>query len=522
MRGWIVGAGYQIYSRCDQFVVTHYKGSKWAAAPAAHVFYCHLDGSFHPERRCCSQQNDRSITTKPVIEFLRSRRVLIKGALRPACISFENGRIVAIDDYASAPAGTHVMDAGEYCVLPGLVDSHVHVNDPGREHWEGFRAATAAAAAGGCTCIVDMPLNSIPATTTVSALERKREAARNRCLVDYAFWGGVVPGNTDDLMPLAQSGVRGFKCFLADSGVPEFARVSEADLHSAMPVIAETGLPLLVHAELPEPLMAAQMRLQSTRPDWTLHAAHLEARPPEAEIEAVDLMIRLCRKYRCRVHIVHVSAAETLPLLKQARLEGLSLTAETCPHYLYFAAENVPPRATHFKCAPPIRDATNRELLWNALAAGVLDLIATDHSPCPPDLKQLDTGDFNTAWGGIASLSIALPAIWTAARDRGFTLEDIARWMCADPAHLAGLQKQKGQIAAGHDADFVIFDPDARFEVTPNRLHFRHPLSPYLGEKLFGEVLQVFLRGRCIYADAQFAGERLGMELCTVNQWSQG
>jgi allantoinase len=357
-----------------------------------------------------------------------------------------------------------------------------------------------------------MPLNSIPATTDVEILERKREAARDQCLIDYAFWGGVVPGNTQQLMPLAKRGVRGFKCFLADSGVPEFARVNEADLDLAMPVIAETGLPLLVHAELPDPLTAAHKQLESGQADWTRHETHLRSRPPEAEIEAIALMIRLCRKYSCRVHIVHVSSAEALPLLKQAQLEGLPITAETCPHYLYFASEDVPAGATQFKCAPPIRDAKNRELLWEGLATGILDLIATDHSPCPAELKKLDTGDFGTAWGGIASLSVALPVVWTAVRQRGFGIADVCRWMCANPARLADLDKRKGQIAIGCDADFVIFDPDGRFQVTADRLQFRHPVCPYLGEQLHGEVRQVFVRGQRVFKDRQFAAERLGME----------
>jgi len=463
-----------------------------------------------------------------VIQFLKSQRVLTQDGLKPACIAFEDGRIVSVDTYSSA-SGVRVLDVGGYCVLPGLVDSHVHVNDPGRDHWEGFATATAAAAAGGCTCIVDMPLNAIPATTTVEALKRKREAAENQCLIDYAFWGGVVPGNAHELIALAENGVRGFKCFLADSGVQEFLRVSEDDLHLAMPLIAETGLPLLVHAELPGPLRAAHEQLESRNADWTLHATHLEARPPQAEVEAVALMIELCRRYSCRAHVVHVSSAEVLPLLKQARVERLPITAETCPHYLYFAAENVPDRATCFKCAPPIRDAKNRELLWDGLASGILDLIATDHSPCPAELKNLETGDFGAAWGGIASLSVALPAIWTVARQRGFELEHIGRWMCTNPARLAGQHDQKGQIAKGYDADFVVFDPEKQFEVTADRLHFRHPVSPYLGEQLKGEVRQVFLRGRCVFVDGQFAPERSGMEAgrvtpatCKVGEWSSG
>jgi allantoinase len=354
-----------------------------------------------------------------------------------------------------------------------------------------------------------MPLNSIPATTTLEALKLKRNAAEGRCLVDYAFWGGVVPGNFREIKPLAESGVRGFKCFFSDSGVPEFVRVSEADLHLAMPIIAETGLPLLVHAESPIVLDAAGSGLEEA--DWSAYATYLASRPAQAEVDAIETMISLCRKYKCQTHIVHVSAAEALPLIKQAKLDGLPITAETCPHYLYFAAEDIQPGATHFKCAPPIRDKRNREQLWEALADGTLDLIATDHSPCPPQLKS---GDFGAAWGGISSLSLALPIVHTAARQRGFGLEDVCRWMSSHPAKLAGFDRKKGAIAAGNDADLVVFDPDTSFEVTADRLHFRHACSPYIGEMLVGEVKQVFVRGNRVFDNGEFATHRLGREVC--------
>ena len=415
-----------------------------------------------------------------MIQYLKSRRVLTAGGFQPATVAFEEGRVVSIETYGGAD---------DVCVLPGIIDTHVHVNEPGRTEWEGFATATKAAAAGGCTCIVDMPLNSIPATTNVSALEQKREAARNQAVVDCEFWGGVVPGNAADLLPLAKAGVRGFKCFLADSGVPEFVRVEEADLDLAMPVIAETGLPLLVHAECPDVLSAARSGL---RGDWSRYQTYLASRPPQAEVEAIEMMIRLCRKHRSRVHIVHVSAAEALMPLRRAKSEGLPITAETCPHYLYFAPEDIPDGATHFKCAPPIRERRNRELLWEGLADGTLDLIATDHSPCPPATKQ---GDFDSAWGGISSVSVALAVVWTEARKRGFQLEDVCRWMCANPACLAGLDGKKGKIAPGYDADLVLFDPDEVWTVAADRLHFRHPCSPYIGAVVTGKVKQTFVRG---------------------------
>jgi allantoinase len=367
-----------------------------------------------------------------------------------------------------------------------------------------------------------MPLNAIPATTEIGALERKRDCARGQCLVDYAFWGGVVPGNVQHLHALATNGVRGFKCFLVDSGVPEFPCVAEADLHLAMPVIAETGLPLLVHAEVPEPLINAQRQLDANGSDWSAYQTYLLSRPCQSEVQAVELMIRLCRQYSCRVHIVHVSAAGVLPVLEQARNEGLPVTAETCPHYLYFAAETIRDNETEFKCAPPIRDGSNREKLWKGLHDGILDLIATDHSPCTPELKH---GDFKTAWGGIASLSLGIPATWTVARRRGFTMEDVVKWMSIRPAQLAGIDATKGRIAEGYDADFVVFDPDEAWTVTADRLHFRSPVSPYTGEQLTGSVRQVFLRGSCVFRDGNFASERLGMEVpvrssaCRVSEW---
>jgi allantoinase len=356
-----------------------------------------------------------------------------------------------------------------------------------------------------------MPLNAIPPTTTVAALNQKRELARHQCLVDYAFWGGVVPGNQSDLLPLVKAGVRGFKCFLVPSGVDEFQHVSEADLHLAMPIIGETGLPLLVHAELPGPIHHSAQALETG--DWSHHSTHLESRPEAAEIEAIELMIRLCRKHRCRVHIVHLAAAAAVQALEQARAEGLAITVETCPHYLYFAAEQIPHRATHFKCAPPIRNAANRELLWQALRSGNIDLIATDHSPCPPEMKQLATGDFSHAWGGIASLSLALSVIWTAASQRGFCMHHIVRWMCTNTAALAGLDRRKGQIRAGYDADLVVFDPDVQFTVRPEHLYFRHPISPYVGESLRGKVIETFVRGQRVFSGGQFAHEKVGVEV---------
>src|SRR5438034_4568238 len=403
-----------------------------------------------------------------------SRRVVTGEGIRPAAVAIADGVITAVHEHGGPPDAARQMDVGDAALLPGVVDTHVHVNEPGRTEWEGFETATRAAAAGGITTIVDMPLNSIPVTTTPPALELKARAAAGHATVDYAFWGGVVPGNTEQLPPLARAGVRGFKCFLVPSGVDEFPPVAELQLRPAMTTLAGLGLPLLVHAELPGPIARAA---SSRGSDPRRYSAYLASRPRAAELEAVDLMLGLCRETGCRVHIVHVSAADTLDRLQQARRAGLRITAETCPHYLTFAAEEILDGATAWKCAPPIRERRNRERLGEGLADATLDPVASDHSPAPPDLKCLETGDFVRAWGGVASLELGLAVTWTGARDRGRDLGDLARWCAERPARLAGLPR-KGRIAPGCDADLIVFDPDARYTVRPGQLRLRHPLSP--------------------------------------------
>ena len=378
--------------------------------------------------------------------------------------------------------------------MPGLVDTHVHVNEPGRTEWEGFATATAAAAAGGITTIVDMPLNSVPATTTVAALEAKRRVAPIGG-VDVAFWGGVVPANREELAGLAAAGVRGFKCFLAPSGVDEFAAVEVRDLRMALPVLAALDLPLLVHAEWPPSL-----RPVPASADPRVYRSWLDSRPPAAEVDAIAVLIALCREFGTRIHIVHLATEAALPLLRAARAEGLPITVETCPHYLTFAAEEIPDEATLFKCAPPIRGAATRDALWGALEDGDIDLIATDHSPCPPAMKG--DGDFLRAWGGIASLELSLPAVWTGASARGIGLERIVDWLSAAPARLAGVEDRKGSIAPGKDADLVVWNPDAEFVVDETALHQRHKRTPYAGRRLRGVVVETFARGQLVYRGA--------------------
>ncbi len=422
---------------------------------------------------------------------LHARRVVTPGGVIDAVVETAGGRILSVTPAGAAAPGAR--DLGNLVLMPGVVDTHVHVNAPGREAWEGWRTASRAAAAGGVTTIVDMPLNSIPATLDAAALDAKRACAARESIVDFGFWGGVVPGNTVALEGLAAAGALGFKCFLVDSGVPEFPAVIQADLDLAMPVVAKLDLPLLVHAEWPATLAAHAAHLATGEP--RRHATWLASRPPEAELDAIRAMLRLCERHGTRVHVVHLASAAALDDLRAARARGLPVTVETCPHYLTFDAASIPDGATEFKCAPPIRDAANREALWRALVAGDVDMVASDHSPCPPALKRRESGDFAGAWGGIASLELSLAAVWTGARAHGANLADLARWMCERPATLAGLGAAKGMIAPGFDADLVAWDPDAAWTVDPVRLEQRHPVTPYAGCRLHGQVIETWVRG---------------------------
>ena len=428
---------------------------------------------------------------------VRSRRVVLPDGVRPAAVHIADGRITAITAWDDVPALATVDDVGDLALLPGIVDTHVHLNEPGRTEWEGFATATAAAAAGGTTTLVDMPLNSIPATTTRAALAAKRQAARGQCAVDVGFWGGVVPGNSGELAGMVEDGIRGFKCFLVESGVDEFGWVGEAELRPAMAELARLGSPLLVHAEVAGPIDAAAKALAGADP--RRYATYLASRPPAAEEQAIALVAGLCAETGARTHIVHHSAASALDLIRAAHARGLPLTAETCPHYLRFAAESIPDGATPYKCAPPIRDEANREALWQALAEGVLELVASDHSPCTPALKQLPAGDFVAAWGGIAGLQLALPVVWTEARMRGHGLLVIARWMSSAPARLAGLTGRKGAIAVGNDADLCVFADDEDVTVDVTTIRHRHQVTPYAGARLTGRVHATYLRGRRVY-----------------------
>jgi allantoinase len=443
--------------------------------------------------------------------IVRSNRVVQPKTIGPAAIHIHNGVISEIASAEEALPQCPVYDAGELVVMPGLVDTHVHINEPGRTEWEGFETATRAAAAGGVTTLIEMPLNSIPATTTVAAYRKKLTAAEGKLWVDTGFWGGVVPGNRNELAPLYEAGVFGFKCFLVSSGVDEFEHVTEADLREALPKLVAAGAVLLAHAELPGSIRAAAEGARREPP--TKYETWLGSRPRVAENEAIAMLIRLAREFGARIHIVHLSSFDAIPLIREAKSKGLAITVETCPHYLTFAAEEIPDGATEFKCAPPIRVRENREKLWAALGEGVIDLIATDHSPCTPYMKCRETGDFLQAWGGIASLELSLPAVWTEALQRGYSVRHLAEWLCRAPARLAGLDARKGAIAVGFDADLVVWDPETSFRVEAGQLRQRLKLTPYAGRELKGVVKMTFLRGQQIYETGEFSGAPAGRVL---------
>ncbi len=422
--------------------------------------------------------------------LVRAGRAVVDGAERSASVRLRDGVVVAVGAYdADAEGAEVVVLADDEVLLPGLVDTHVHVNEPGRTDWEGFASATRAAAAGGVTTIVDMPLNSIPPTTTVAALEAKRAVAADQAWVDVGFWGGAVPGNVADLAPLHDAGVFGFKCFLLDSGVEEFPHLVPAELADAMAEVARVGSLMVVHAEDADEITECA--------HGAPYRGFLDSRPDAAEEQAIALVIETARRTGARAHVVHLSASGAVPALRAARADGVDLSVETCPHYLFFEASSIADGATALKCCPPIRDATNRDALWRALVEGDIDLVVTDHSPCTADLKRQETGDFADAWGGIASLQLGLPVVWSGARERGVPLAEVVRWMATAPALRVGLAG-KGEIAVGADADLCVFAPDEEWVVDAAALHHKNPVTPYAGRTLTGTVRSTWLRGRPI------------------------
>jgi allantoinase len=421
-----------------------------------------------------------------VVVIISARQAVVDGAVRPCVVEVRDGVIAGLSEQLPADAREVAELAADEVLLPGLVDTHVHVNEPGRTEWEGFASATRAAAAGGVTTLIDMPLNSVPPTVDVPSLSVKRAAAEGQCHVDVGFWGGAVPTRLGHLRDLYDDGVFGFKAFLVHSGVDEFAPLSDAQLHDAMKEIADFDGLLIVHAEEAASIGEAH---------GPAYRDFLASRPSEAEVRAIERVIDGARATGLRVHVLHLASAAALPALAAARADGVRVSAETCPHYLTFTAEEIGDGATQFKCCPPIRDARHRNALWQGLADGVIDMIVSDHSPAPPALKRLGDGDFGAAWGGIASLQLGLPIVWTQARARGFGLPEIVRWMAEQPAELTGL-RHRGRIAVGADADLVAFAPDETFIVDPGGLHHRHPITPYAGRELAGVVRRAWLHGR--------------------------
>ncbi|WP_407937066.1 allantoinase AllB [Kineosporia babensis] len=433
----------------------------------------------------------------------RAPRVITTVGESARSIGIRDGRIVAIEPLDAGLEAGRVIELGEDVVLmPGLVDTHVHINEPGRTEWEGFASATRAAAAGGVTTLIDMPLNSIPPTTTVEGLEIKRKAASGAVYVDTGFWGGAVPGNLEELRPLHDAGVFGFKCFLLHSGVDEFQPLASAELEQYLGVLQDFGALMIVHAE------NSQSIDRAPAPEGERYRRFLASRPRGAENMAIAEVIEAARYTRARVHILHLSSSDALPMLASAKRDGVLVTVETCPHYLSFTSEAIPDGATQFKCCPPIRESANRELLWEGLREGVIDCVVTDHSPCTPELKRFDIGDFGVAWGGISSVQLGLRAVWSQARTHGFSLTDVSEWMSARTANLAGLSR-KGRIALGYDADLCVFAPDEAAVVAASDLEHRHPITPYDGMALAGVVRETWLAGEPLDLDAPPRGRLL-------------
>jgi allantoinase len=428
---------------------------------------------------------------------LKSKYTVTPEGIVEGLVLVKDGKIAEI-----APLETSVdcpvTDLQENVLLPGLIDPHVHINEPGRTDWEGFDTATKAAIAGGLTTLVDMPLNAAPVTTTVANFEKKLAAAKKSLHTNCGFWGGVIPGNEKEIEPLIEKGVLGFKAFLTHSGIDDFPNATEADLRKAMPILARYKLPLLVHCELSEENDNWKQN------DKRSYRNYLASRPTKWEDDAVAMMLRLCEEFNCPTHIVHLSSAGSLEQIAATKAKGLPLTVETGQHYLFFNAEEIPDGETRFKCAPPIREKENNDQLWKALGSGLIDFVATDHSPAPPDLKQIETGDFTSAWGGITSLQYALPVLWTAAKNRNFQLTDMARWLSENPAKLAGLHHRKGKIAKGYDADLLVLNPESIFTVSEIGTHHKHKVSPYNGLELKGIVEQTYLNGKQVYDHGNF------------------
>ena len=440
---------------------------------------------------------------RPIPDFaIASQRVLTLEGEKPAAILIKGEKILDVVSIENIPENCPTEEMGNNMIMPGLVDAHVHINEPGRTDWEGFETATKAAAAGGITTIVDMPLNCIPVTTTVDALNQKIIATKDQLWIDCGFYGGLIPDNIQDLESLADAGVLGFKAFLSPSGIDEFPNISEKHLREALHILAKKGIPVLVHAELENGATSSE--------ENKTYKYFQESRPKSWENNAIKLLIQLCREFNVHIHIVHLSSADILPEIAQTRKDGFPLTVETCPHYLHFSSERISDGDTRFKCAPPIWNGENRENLWAGLEEGIINFITSDHSPCTPELKNLEAGNFEKAWGGISSIQFALPVIWTECKQRGYSLEQLINWMSKQPAKFIGKDQQKGQISPGFDADLVCWNPDKKYIIKKEAIHHKNKLTPYEGESLYGVVNATFLRGQKVYENGQFLGNPKG------------
>ncbi|CAN5620084.1 allantoinase AllB [soil metagenome] len=440
-----------------------------------------------------------------------SKKVLTPEGIKEAYIFIVDGKITDVKDTYTGDFSMRIEDFGDKVIMPGIIDTHVHINEPGRTEWEGFITATKSAAAGGITTLIDMPLNSSPTTINKSSFEEKLLVAKNKLYVNVGFYGGLVHGNADKLEELVKGGVTGIKAFMIDSGIDEFPFAREEDLREAMSVLSNYNIPLLVHAELESPA-----KLDKNL-DPSSFSSFLKNRPAEWETDAIRMLIMLCKVFTCHVHIVHVSSGDSIELIRKAKNDGLNITAETCPHYLFFSAEDIPDKDTRFKCTPPIRDKENQNMLWKGLNEGVLDMIVSDHSPCDPELKEMESCNFEKAWGGISGLQFSLPVVWTEAKKRGISLEKISELMSVNPAKLAGLDEIKGKIAKGFDADFVIFSPEKTFTVIENIIQHKHKITPYTGTEFYGLVEATLLNGVRVFDGGSFSAEKTGKELLRNN-----
>ena len=438
-----------------------------------------------------------------------SQRVLTPKGERPAAILIQEEKIMDVVSISEIPSDCPVEDMKNDVVMPGLVDTHVHINEPGRTDWEGFETATKAAAAGGITTLVDMPLNCIPVTTTVDALNEKIAATKNQLWVDCGFYGGLIPDNLQDIESLADAGVLGFKAFLSHSGIDEFPNINEKHLREALPIFANKGIPVLVHAELENGATQSE--------DHSTYKSFQDSRPKSWENNAVKLLIQLSKEFDARIHIVHLSSADILAEIAQTRNDGYPISVETCPHYLHFSSEHISDGDTRFKCAPPIWESDNKEKLWSGLENGLINFITSDHSPCTAELKNLEVGDFEKAWGGISSIQFTLPVIWTECKTRGYSMDQLINWMSKQPAKFIGKDQQKGQISPGFDADLVCWNPGEKYIIQKEAIHHKNKLTPYEGESLYGVVNTTFLRGQKVYENGEFLGNPTGKIILNNN-----